>query len=135
MGWLWRRVASSLRISSRLHPRLRAKGDFERITRWKRVLQLPIEFPPGQNAVTQTVDLGTTTANTGIEGVSYDPSTGGYVVVKESQPQGIFQTGVDFAAGTAAGRRRLDRMVSAERRDASADERRGPADRQPTAGR
>ena len=52
-------------------------------------------------AAAQTVDLGTFAGNTGIEGVSFDPSTGGYIVVKESQPEGIFQTGIDFAAGTA----------------------------------
>ena len=50
---------------------------------------------------TQTVDLGTTAANTGIEGVSYDPATGGFIAVKESQPQGIFQTGVDFTLSGA----------------------------------
>ena len=49
----------------------------------------------------QTVDLGTTVANSGIEGISYDPSTGGFIAVNEKQPQGIFQTGIDFDAGTA----------------------------------
>jgi uncharacterized protein YjiK/predicted extracellular nuclease len=49
----------------------------------------------------EVVQLGTTTGNTGLEGVTYDPQTGGYVFVKESGPQGIFQTDVNFAAGTA----------------------------------
>jgi VCBS repeat-containing protein len=49
----------------------------------------------------QTVDLGTFVGNSGIEGISYDPLTGGFVAVKETQPEGIFQTGIDFAAGTA----------------------------------
>lgn len=49
----------------------------------------------------QTVDLGTDIGNIGNEGVSYDPLTGGFIVVKEISPQGIFQTNVDFAAGTA----------------------------------
>jgi uncharacterized protein YjiK len=49
----------------------------------------------------ETVKLGTTIDNIGIEGVSNDPSTGGFIVVKEKDPEGIFQTGVDFAAGTA----------------------------------
>lgn len=53
-------------------------------------------------ADTEVVQLGTTTGNTGLEGVTYDPQTGGYVLVKESGPQGIFQTTVDFAAGTAS---------------------------------
>ena len=49
----------------------------------------------------QTVKLGTTIGNTGIEGISYDPLTGGFIAVKEALPQGIFQTGIDFAANTA----------------------------------
>src|SRR3954452_16692539 len=52
-------------------------------------------------AAAQTVKLGTTVGNIGLEGLSYDPQTSGFVVVKETQPLGIFQTGVDFAAGTA----------------------------------
>ncbi|MFN6561033.1 MAG: SdiA-regulated domain-containing protein [Nostoc sp. ChiSLP01] len=48
----------------------------------------------------QTVKLGTTVGNIGIEGISYDPLTSGFIAVKETQPQGIFQTGIDFAAGT-----------------------------------
>jgi predicted extracellular nuclease/uncharacterized protein YjiK len=53
-------------------------------------------------ADTEVVQLGTATGNTGLEGVTYDPQTGGYVFVKESGPQGIFQTAIDFAAGTAS---------------------------------
>jgi hypothetical protein len=49
----------------------------------------------------QTVKLGTTIGNIGLEGISYDPLTGGYICVKEKDPQSIFQTGIDFAAGTA----------------------------------
>ncbi len=49
----------------------------------------------------QTVKLGTFVPNIGLEGLSWDPQTSGYIVVKETEPQGIFQTGVDFAAGTA----------------------------------
>src|SRR5215471_6179903 len=49
----------------------------------------------------QTVKLGTTVGNIGLEGVSYDPLTSGYIFVKEMDPQSIFQTGIDFAAGTA----------------------------------
>jgi uncharacterized protein YjiK len=50
---------------------------------------------------TQTVTLGTFVNNTGTEGLSYDPITNGYIVLKEITPMGIFQTGVDFTAGTA----------------------------------
>ncbi len=49
----------------------------------------------------QTVKLGTFVDNTGTEGLSFDPLTGGFICLKEISPIGIFQTGVDFAAGTA----------------------------------
>ncbi len=48
-----------------------------------------------------TVDLGTFVPNIGIEGISYDPLTSGFIAVKETAPQGVFQTGIDFNAGTA----------------------------------
>jgi uncharacterized protein YjiK len=49
----------------------------------------------------KTVKLGTFVNNTGTEGLSYDPLTNGYIVLKEITPMGIFQTGIDFNAGTA----------------------------------
>lgn len=49
----------------------------------------------------QSVILGTTVGNIGLEGISYDPQTSGFILVKEITPQGIFQTGIDFGAGTA----------------------------------
>jgi len=53
----------------------------------------------------QTVDLGTFDDNTGTEGLSYDPQTSGalpgFIVLKEKTPIGVFQTNVDFPAGTA----------------------------------
>jgi uncharacterized protein YjiK len=49
----------------------------------------------------KTVKLGTTIDNIGIEGITTDPQSGGFVAVKETQPEGIFQTGIDFDAGTA----------------------------------
>jgi uncharacterized protein YjiK len=53
-------------------------------------------------AGTQTVKLGTTIGNIGIEGFSRDPLTGGFIVAKEKSPLGLFQTTLDFAAGTAS---------------------------------
>ncbi|MBC7916811.1 MAG: SdiA-regulated domain-containing protein [Rhodoferax sp.] len=50
----------------------------------------------------KTVKLGTTLGNIGLEGVSYDPATNGFVFVKEKTPMGIFATTIDFAAGTAS---------------------------------
>jgi uncharacterized protein YjiK len=54
-----------------------------------------------QRAGAQTVKLGTTIGNIGLEGVSWDPSTSGFIFVKEKDPQSIFLTGIDFNAGTA----------------------------------
>jgi len=56
----------------------------------------------GPGSSFQSVKLGTTIGNVGIEGLSFDPATGGYVAVKESGPMGIFQTGIDFALGNAS---------------------------------
>jgi uncharacterized protein YjiK len=53
-------------------------------------------------ADSQHVKLGTTVGNIGIEGISLDPLTGGFIAVKEKQPIGIFQTTIDFASGTAS---------------------------------
>ncbi|CAN5120400.1 hypothetical protein BH11PSE11_BH11PSE11_23940 [soil metagenome] len=50
----------------------------------------------------RTVKLGTTIGNIGIEGITFDPMTNGYIAVKESGPSGVFQTTIDFAAGTAS---------------------------------
>ncbi|MES2942707.1 MAG: SdiA-regulated domain-containing protein [Pseudomonadota bacterium] len=52
-------------------------------------------------ASVKTVKLGETVGNIGLEGVSFDPLTGGYIFVKELNPSGIFQTGINFTAGTA----------------------------------
>lgn len=52
-------------------------------------------------AAAQTVDLGDFDDNTGTEGLSWDPQTNGFIVLKEKTPIGVFQTNVDFAAGTA----------------------------------
>jgi uncharacterized protein YjiK len=50
---------------------------------------------------TKTVKLGTTIGNIGLEGVTNDPETGGFIAVKEMEPEGIFQTGINWEAGTA----------------------------------
>ncbi len=62
-------------------------------------------YAPGTTLIksnVQTVKLGTTIGNIGIEGISYDRQTNGFIAVKEIQPEGIFQTTIDFAAGTAS---------------------------------
>ena len=50
----------------------------------------------------QVVKLGTTIGNVGMEGISWDPQSGGFIGVKEKELAGIFQTTIDFAAGTAS---------------------------------
>ncbi|RJS93684.1 SdiA-regulated domain-containing protein [Salinisphaera sp. Q1T1-3] len=62
-------------------------------------------YQPGATLTRQgvaAIKLGTTIGNTGLEGISRDPSASGYVLVKEKQPIGVFATQVDFAAGTAS---------------------------------
>jgi uncharacterized protein YjiK len=49
----------------------------------------------------QSVKLGTTVGNVGIEGVTFDPQSGGYIAVRQSQPTSIFQAAIDFASGSA----------------------------------
>lgn len=48
------------------------------------------------------VKLGTTIGNIGLEGVSYDPMTSGFILAKQMDPMGIFQTTIDFTALTAS---------------------------------
>ena len=49
----------------------------------------------------ETVKLGTTIGNIGLEGVTYDRVADDYILVKEMTPESIFETGLDWAAGTA----------------------------------
>jgi uncharacterized protein YjiK len=59
-----------------------------------------------QRSQTSTVKLATTVGNTGLEGITLDPVTGGYIFVNETAgtgaSQNIFQTQIDFAGGTAS---------------------------------
>lgn len=50
----------------------------------------------------QKVDLGTDIGNIGLEGLTRDALSGGFVFVKEAMPQGVFESTVDFASGTAS---------------------------------
>jgi uncharacterized protein YjiK len=62
------------------------------------------KYEPGTEltrAAVKTVKLGTTIGNIGLEGVSNDPISGGFILTKEMEPEGIFQTGVDWNACTA----------------------------------
>ena len=55
-----------------------------------------------ERSETETVDLGTFVPNVGFEGLSWDPATGGFIIVKEADPKSIFETTIDFANGTAS---------------------------------
>ncbi|MEG3166482.1 SdiA-regulated domain-containing protein [Sphingomonas sp. PB2P19] len=50
----------------------------------------------------QIANLGTFVNNTGLEGLTYDPITEGFIFVKEISPEGIFQTTIDFATNLAS---------------------------------
>jgi uncharacterized protein YjiK len=50
----------------------------------------------------KSVKLGTDAGNSGLEGISHDPFSNGFVLVKEKDPQGVFQTSLDFSNGTAS---------------------------------
>jgi len=61
-------------------------------------------YVPGgtlRRADVQSVKLGATVGNVGIEGITFDPQTGGYIAVRQSQPTNIFQAAINFAGGTA----------------------------------
>lgn len=49
-----------------------------------------------------SVSVGPTVGNVGIEGVSFDPLTGRFVMVKEKTPQAVYDIALDFATGAAA---------------------------------
>jgi uncharacterized protein YjiK len=46
-----------------------------------------------------SASLGVTVGNIGLEGISYDPSTGQYIVVKETGPQQVNAATLNFGAG------------------------------------
>ena len=50
----------------------------------------------------KTVKLGKDVAGNGLDGISYDPSTAGFVIVKRKNPLGIFQTTLNFDDGSAS---------------------------------
>lgn len=53
-------------------------------------------------AATEEVVLGTTIGNIGLEGIAVDPFGAGFILVKELNPLGVFETTLDFANGTAS---------------------------------
>lgn len=48
----------------------------------------------------QSVSLGGTVGNEGLEGISYDRANGQFVTVKEKNPQGVQVGGINFASST-----------------------------------
>jgi uncharacterized protein YjiK/methionine-rich copper-binding protein CopC len=78
-------------------------GKFVLVEERLRQIDLFTYIPGGtlRRADVQSVKLGTTVANVGIEGVTFDTRSGGYIAVRQSQPTSIFQMAVNFAAGSA----------------------------------
>ena len=56
------------------------------------------------SAAVSTVQLGKAieTSTAGLHGISYDPMTSGFILARKKAPLGIFQTTLDFSAGTAS---------------------------------
>ncbi len=48
-----------------------------------------------------SASLGVTVGNVGLEGISYDPSTGQYIVVKEKTPQQVNAATINFGTGAS----------------------------------
>jgi uncharacterized protein YjiK/methionine-rich copper-binding protein CopC len=78
-------------------------GKFVLVEERLRQVDLFTYVPGGtlNRAAVQSVKLGTTVGNVGIEGVTFDTRTGGYIAVRQSQPTSIFQAAINFAGGTA----------------------------------
>jgi uncharacterized protein YjiK/methionine-rich copper-binding protein CopC len=77
-------------------------GEFVYVEERLRSLNRFTYVPNGAVGAVQSVVLGTTVGNIGIEGISYDPATKGFIAVKETGPLGVFQTTANFATGAAS---------------------------------
>jgi uncharacterized protein YjiK len=74
----------------------------ERLRQVDRFTYTPNTTLAHDDAGVDTVKLGSTVGNVGLEGLSNDASVAdGLVVVKEMDPESVFTTVVDWAAGTA----------------------------------
>jgi uncharacterized protein YjiK len=54
----------------------------------------------GRNT-TPAVSVGSTVGNVGLEGLSYDPLSGRFIIVKEKTPQAVYDAALDFTTGSA----------------------------------
>ncbi|HKU15429.1 MAG TPA: SdiA-regulated domain-containing protein [Steroidobacteraceae bacterium] len=68
-----------------------------------------LSYTPGGSATRSAlpwVSIGPTllpNGNIGIEGISYDPTTGNFVLVKEKDPQAVYEAQLTFATGATGG--------------------------------
>lgn len=63
-----------------------------------------LTYTPGGSVARSSLpgaSLGPTVGNVGLEGISFDPRDGRYVVVKEKSPQAVLGAEIDFNAGAA----------------------------------
>lgn len=61
-----------------------------------------LTYTPGANASRSSLasaSIGVTVGNVGLEGISYDPTTGQYITVKEKTPQQVNISSLTFGAG------------------------------------
>ncbi|MFH1813155.1 MAG: SdiA-regulated domain-containing protein [Pseudomonadota bacterium] len=54
----------------------------------------------GRNTL-PSVSVGPTVGNVGLEGLSYDPLSGRFIIVKEKTPQAVYDAALDFTTGSA----------------------------------
>lgn len=54
----------------------------------------------GRNTL-PSVSVGPTVGNVGLEGLSYDPLNGRFIIVKEKTPQAVYDAALDFTTGSA----------------------------------
>lgn len=54
----------------------------------------------GRNTL-PSVSVGPTVGNVGLEGLSYDPLSGRFILVKEKTPQAVYDAALDFTTGSA----------------------------------
>lgn len=52
-------------------------------------------------SATPAVSVGATVGNVGLEGLSYDPLSGRFILVKEKTPQAVYDAALDFTTGSA----------------------------------
>lgn len=81
-------------------------GDGKFVVAEERVQDLSVLTWAAGTAVTRaslpSASIGPTVGNVGLEGVSYDPLSGRFLLVKEKTPQALYDAAVDFSTGAVS---------------------------------